>query len=99
MSKNVKRKKFKKPKPREVCILSANEIENYIRLKYDVDDNGFWKWFFSECSWGDINLLGLHEEDIEDIIQPNHREYVSIIKEDFIDDADEESNLEIENDL
>jgi len=40
-----KSKKLKKPKAREVSILSADEIESYVRLKFGIDDNGFWNWF------------------------------------------------------
>lgn len=93
-----KSKRAKKPKPREVSILSANEIEIYIRLKYVVDDNGFWTWFFSECPWGDTNILGINQND-HDIIQPQFKEYFKIIADDFAPDADEEGCLEIENDL
>lgn len=93
-----KSKKTKKPKPKEVAILSASEIEKYIRLKYDVDDNGFWNWLFSECPWGDTGLLSLHEDDY-DIIQPDMKTYFNILKDDFLPDADEELCLEIENDL
>jgi hypothetical protein len=93
-----KSKKTKKPKPKEIAILSAAEIEKYVRLKYDVDDNGFWNWFFGECPWGDTNLLSLHEDDY-DIIQPKMKTYFNILKDDFLPDADEELCLEIENDL
>lgn len=90
-------KKIKKPKPKKIAILSAAEINDYVALKYVVDDDGFWKWFFSECPWGDTNLLDLDDED--DIIQPKYQKYFDIIKADFIDDADERHCLEIENDL
>lgn len=92
-------KKFKKPKPREAQILSAKEIDTYISLKYEIDNNEFWDWFFSECPWGETNFLGLHNNDFADIIQPRFMEYFNIIKQDFIFDADDESCLEIENDL
>jgi hypothetical protein len=93
-----KSKKVKKPKPRQVAILKASEMEYYINLKYNVNDSKFWKWFFGECPWGETNLLGLHEDDY-DIIQPQFKNYFNIIKEDFIADANEDLCLEIENDL
>ena len=92
-----KSKKHKKPKKHSVEVLQAEEIENYIRLKFGVDDNGFWTWFFSECPWGETNILGLNDED--DIIQPKFKEYFNVIKKEFLPDADQEGCIEIKNDL
>lgn len=91
-----KSKKYKKPKPQDAAILSGNEMENYIRLKFGVDDNGFWTWFFSECPWGETNLLSLIDDDA---IEPEWKEYYNVIKDDFMPDADAEGCIEIKNNL
>lgn len=92
-----KSKKLKKPQPREVKVLSAHEIENYIRIKFDTEDDDFWAWFFSECSWGKTNLLGLADDDIN-MISNKFKTYYNIIKSEFLPDANEDGNLEINND-
>lgn len=92
-----KKSKYKKPKPKEVSVLSADEMETYIRLKYEVDDEGFWTWFFSECPWGETNILLINSNEQH---FPNEcKNYYNIIVSDFGPDADEEGCLEIENDL
>jgi hypothetical protein len=93
-----KKSKHKKTKPHEVSILKASDIESYIRLKYEVDDNGFWTWFFHDCPLGETRYLGLRPNDY-DIVSNKLFEYYKIIVDDFILDADEEGCLEIENDL
>ncbi len=94
--KKVSKSKTKKPKIKKVRLLSANEIKNYIRSKFDTENDEFWSWFFSECPWGKTNILDLSNEEI---IQPKFKDYFKIIKNDFIPDADEDSCVEIENDL
>lgn len=87
--------KIKKPKIHKIHILQASEINNYIQLKYQINCDNFWKWFFSECSWGDTNILSLDDENIK----PEFKTFFDIMKEDFISDADEFFDLEIKNDL
>lgn len=93
-----KSKKAKKPKLKKTSFLSANEIRNYVHTKFDTDNDEFWKWFFSECPWGSTNLLSFDDNDA-DIIAPQFKMYYNILKNDFMPDADEESCVEIENDL
>jgi hypothetical protein len=90
-------KKSKKPEPKQVCILSASEMNDYIRLKFQTENDAFWEWVFSECPWGETTLLSLSNPD--EIIQPQFMNYFNIIVRDFLPDADEESCIEIENDL
>lgn len=96
MSKKLK--KLKTPKFKKTNFLSAKEIKNYVHTKFDTDNDAFWDWFFSECEWGETNLLSFNEEYI-DIIHPKFKEYYNILKNDFMPDADEESCIEIQNDL
>src|ERR1035437_4051936 len=102
MSKN---KKIKKPKPKAVPILRASEIRDYISLKYEMDSESFWKWFFGECRFGDTNLLLIGPDDISHGCGRTKKEtkasrdYFNIIREDFLPDADEDFCLEIERDI
>lgn len=94
-----KSKKLKKPKLREVKVLSANEIENYTRIKFNVDDNGFWLWFFSKCPWGETNLLSFNDNDNIYIISNKFKEYYYLLKKEFLPDVNDMSCIEIKNDL
>lgn len=91
-----KSKKFKRPEPK-IAILSATEINDYIRLKFQMENDQFWDWFFGECPWGDTNVLSLDNKD--QIIQPEFMNYFRIIEKEFMLDSDEDHCLEIENDL
>lgn len=93
-----KSKKLKKPKFKKTSFLSAKEIKNYIHTKFDTDNDEFWGWFFSECPWGSTNLLSFDDADT-DIIHSKFKEYYNILKTEFMPDVDEESCIEIENDL
>lgn len=93
----MSKKRYKKPKPKQVAILSASEMRDYIRLKFETENDKFWDWFFSESQWGETNILSLTDED--EIIQPEFMNYFNIIIKDFSPDADEEDCIEIENDL
>jgi len=93
-----KSKKVKRPKFKKATFLSASEIRNYVHTKFDTDNDAFWDWFFSECKWGETNLLSFDEED-DGIIPSKCKEYFNILKNDFIPDADEESCIEIKNDF
>ena len=91
-----KSKKIKKPKPEDIKILSANEIEYYIRHKFELSNHKFWQWFFSECPFGETTLLSF----AEDMYYPKeYYSYVKIIKDEFEEYLDDELCLEIENDL
>ena len=92
-----KSKKFKKPEPKQVAVLSASDINEYIKLKFQTENDPFWNWVFSECPWGDTTLLCL--DDSDEIIQSQFINYFNIIAKDFLPDADEEGCIEIENDL
>lgn len=95
-SMSKKSKKIKKPKVQEVKVFSASNIENYIRVKFNVDDNGFWIWFFGECPWGETNFLSLVDDDI---ISNKFKAYYNLIKSEFLPDVDDENCIEIKNDL
>lgn len=100
MSKKSKNKKSKtkKPQAHQVAILSASEVSEYIRLKFEMENEEFWKWFFSESKWGETNLLSVSDNDSEDF-EGQWFDYYKIIKEEFGPDANEDSYLEIEYDL
>lgn len=93
-----KSKKVKKPKFKKTSFLLASEIKNYVHTKFDTDNDAFWDWLFSECKWGETNLLSFDDADY-DLIPPKCKEYFIILKNDFMPDADEESCIRIENDL
>jgi hypothetical protein len=93
-----KSKKAKKPKVYNTTILSAIEIQRYIHIKYDIDNDEFWNWFFGECSSDDTNFLSLRTDDYS-LIKPEFKEYFNILKDDFLPDADEDLYLEIKNDF
>lgn len=95
MSKKYKKKKQSKPK--EIVVISADNIEKYIRLKYEIDDDGFWIWFFSDCPFRSTNILSLDLN--KNNIPLKCLNYFKIIAEDFEPDAGEDGCLEIENDL
>lgn len=91
-------RKSRKPKAQEAKVFSAENMANYLRIKFDVDDNGFWDWFFSECPWGETNFLSLDDNDI-DIIANKFKSYYNLIKTEFLPDADEQASIQIKNDL
>lgn len=93
-----KKSKNKKPKPKQIEILSATEMSDYIRLKFEMECDKFWEELFSECPWGDTALLCLHEDQVP-LYSKNMLKYFNIIKEEFINDANEEFCVEIENDV
>lgn len=91
-----KSKKTKKPKPLDIQTLSATDIEFYINSKFEISNDEFWTWFFSECPWGETTLLLLEDEDI---VFEEYRDYVRLIRDEFEEYADEELCLEITNDF
>lgn len=93
-----KSKKAKKPKPLDIQIMSATDIEYYVNSKFEISNDEFWEWFFSECPWGETTLLALHHDDINEY-DKGYRDYIQIIADEFQDYADEELCLEITNDL
>lgn len=84
---------MKKPKPKLKAVYSASEIHKYLKSK-NIVDNEFWEWFFSECPWGESNLLGFDEED-EYWGFPIYVKAIQALKLD-LEDGD---GLRIENDL
>ncbi len=98
MPRKSKKRKHKKPIPKERLLLSAKDIDYYISSKYGVDGEDFWKWFFSEL---DVNIVDLASEPSpdENYLAYKFPEYFSILKEDFIECADDDKIIEIENDL
>ena len=100
MSKKSK-KKAKKPKPLDIKVLSAKEIDYYIRNKFEIANDEFWEWFFSECPWGETTILSLNEEDYypDEYNSEKYAEYVQLIRDEFEEYADEEHTLEIEHDF
>lgn len=97
-SMSKKSKKVKKPKFKKASVLLASEIKNYVHTKFDTDNDEFWDWFFSECEWGHTNLLGFDDDDTYYPVY-KFKEYYNILKNEFMPDADEDSCIEIENDL
>lgn len=93
-----KSKKIKKPKPLDIQILSATDIEFYINSKFEISNDEFWAWFFGECPWGETTLLALHEDDVREYAD-EYRDYIRLIREEFQEYADEELCLEITNDF
>lgn len=91
-----KSKKHKKLKPLDIKIISANEIEYYIRSKFEITNEDFWAWFFSECPFKETNLLCL---DPGYHFPNEYKDYLRLIKDEFSESADEELRLEIENDF
>lgn len=96
-SMSKKSKKTKKPKPPPPSILKASDISSYILQKYEVKDSDFWKWLFKDCPIGNNNFLSLNADKCS--VPFENMQYYFIIKDEFINDADEEDCLEIENDL
>lgn len=90
-----------KPKPFLKQILSASEVKKFIASKYKKSGQEFWEWFFSECPWGDTNLLTLDEADdcYAGIYLNEDKGYVALLKKEFKKYASNEGCLEIENDL
>ena len=91
-----KSKKTKKPKPLDIQVLSATDIEYYISSKFEISNDEVWQWCFGECPCGETNLLVLEEEDI---VFEEYRDYVRLIRDEFEEYADEELCLEITNDF
>lgn len=87
---------MKKPKPKKKEVLSASNVKDYLRNKFDLNCDDFWDWFFSECDYGDTNFLSM---DIDDVFEKSWLEYIKTIKDEFHDKKEDEYNLEIENDL
>ena len=89
-------KKSKKYKKQISLPLSADKIEYLLTNKYDMDDEGFWLWFFEETEKGGTNILCL---DQKEPIPEKFVFYINIIRDEFSKDVDSENCLEIENDL
>ena len=93
------RKKYKRKKRHnEPEILSAADIRSYIEAKYESTNDEFWNWFFSECEWGDTNLLSLNKRD-ENEIDSKFKEYFKILRDDYRGSVNNDLCLEIKNDL
>lgn len=93
-----KSKKTKKPKPLDIQTLSAHDIKYYLSGKFEVSNDEFWEYFFGECPWGETTLLCLDEYDL-DLYPKGYWDYISLIRDEFQDYADEVLCLEITNDL
>lgn len=89
------RKRKSKPKPKQKSIWSAIQIKNHLETKFNIKNDEFWKWFFSETPWGETNLLDLSDPDA--CPYDNCSEYLDILRNEFYDENNEE--IEIENDL
>lgn len=88
-------KKSRSKKTKEPTVLKASDIDNFVNIKFEQSDDGFWKWFFEDCKFGETQIL-----DLKDIhINEKYIGFYNIIKYDFYPDADENGCLEIENDL
>jgi len=90
---------MKKPSPIKTIIFSARQINDYIINLYNVNGDQFWDWFYSECRWGETNLLSLSEADNEYGFEEPLSSYFKLIKSEFSDQVDDEECLEIKNDL
>lgn len=95
-----KSRKIKKSKFQNKQTLLASEIDYFIKNKFDIEDNGFWDWFFNGVGSGETNILSLTDGVF---IQPHIREYYRILRQEFSDQAEDDINnhpcIEIENDL
>jgi hypothetical protein len=94
----MKKSKAKSKKDVEPEVLSALETRNYLETKFDMTDDAFWSWFFSETEFGEINLLSCHPDNI-DFIPKNSLNYFKCLRDEFQADFNEDDCLEIENDL
>lgn len=92
MSKKSKKGKKKIPLP----PLSASKIDYLTTNKYDVEDDGFWSWFFEDIETGATSFLCLNEKEP---IPEKFQNYLSILRDEFLKEVDDDDCLEIENDL
>jgi hypothetical protein len=91
-----KSKKAKKPKPLDIKILSATDVEYYICHKFEIINEDFWDWLFSDTPRGETGILLIHQNDS---VPEEYLDYIRLIRDEFDEYADDESCLEIENDF
>lgn len=80
----------------ELESVSAIQVINYLNDKFDASNDDFWIWLFTDCKFGETSILLLSDMSV---FNKQHREYILLIKEEYIDYVDDDLSLEIENDL
>lgn len=80
----------------ELESVSAIQVINYLNDKFDASNDDFWIWLFTGCKFGETSILLLNDISV---FNKQYREYILLIKEEYIDYIDEDLSLEIENDL
>tara|TARA_R110000868_G_scaffold99024_5_gene272687 strand:- start:4638 stop:4919 length:282 start_codon:yes stop_codon:yes gene_type:complete len=80
----------------ELESVSAIQVINYLNDKFDASNDDFWIWLFTDCKFGETSILLLSDMSV---FNKQYREYILLIKEEYIDYVDDDFSLEIENDL
>lgn len=80
----------------EIESVSAIQIINYLNDKFEMSNDDFWIWLFTDCEFGETSILLLNDMSV---FNKQYREYILLIKEEYMDYIDEDLSLEIENDL
>lgn len=80
----------------ELESVSAIQVINYLNDKFDASNDDFWIWLFADCKFGETSILLLSDMSV---FNKRHRQYILLIKEEYIDYVDDDFSLEIENDL
>jgi hypothetical protein len=80
----------------ELESISAIQVINYLNDKFDASNDDFWIWLFTDCKFGETSILLLSDMSV---FNKQYREYILLIKEEYIDYVDDDLSLEIENDL
>lgn len=80
----------------EINSVSAIQIINYLNDKFEISNDEFWIWLFTDCKFGETSILLLNDIGVFD---KQYREYILLIKEEYYDYMYDDFSLEIENDL
>lgn len=71
---------MKKKKQEEKPIWSATQIKLHLEEKFNITNNNFWKWFFSDSAPGDVNILEF------DNVPSKYTKYSNLIKKEYLNE-------------